>query len=1076
MSIIVRYNFSTPDESSLYSLDYKILENDFTDRWLQALQYELNCKRPMQQNGFYGSRFINEAELRLKMQQCIDTINAPSSEGPWLESSIYPNMGHEYLMKIHEEFEKLVKDPIFMSLSAPSQRKDAIFYLNKLIHNYEDLNLGNRNHFHLDVLFSNPNGWCLEEEDYKLFEIDLKYGGIYLDYGVTGVPILSAFLNNVKQRPTPQYNLKAGVKLIFFNAIYNNDPFRNELKLWLAKKWQMDIKDPKLAIGHIPLGRLVGESDADKIGGELEKHSVMKSPEILDSMTLHPVRIPYISSQMRKYSSLFPKRRKKSQMEKILNPQANWPTHIDIHNYLSFRPWIKLPWRFSPKSCYEEVINLLDRFVPHRNYDVDENSKNGWRSLGIKAQNGIATNTYAHTHYNEESNYQLTDIVKDCPKTIKMLSSITDIKQCHRIRWMLLMPGTKISAHSDKQKEDDDVCLALNIALNMPDECHFWIDTQKNGEHERFTRKIPIQGGDAILLNNAKYHYVENNSDKIRIHIIVHGPIRMSDETLLESARNQCKIHDHKILINQIVVKKALQRSPLDKHSSWYQQWIVSGISTPFFPDDIKVLLLKDDIEDKKILHEALYQFTQASLIHEPHLILDYSRIDEELPLLRKSGKRFIVFIGAGTFLPGFQKFAYALLQTIGLMDKKKAPASAHIIDHPNRSKGLPFFHEQFFILDLERWDEIGRPKINKPYSAELVDFPKNYIKGKSFHDDYTPQFLAPNPNDSSPEYEHGIGGLGTVFMAESLKNNLTIINIPTKLRNKKIFSYPRAGICKQMLQVEKEKLKILKREQERIFVFNNENLYDPFFRSISHFKPKSLYSVASGLKPYALLEDIHQRTQQIPALYFFDSSKNALNYHREIRNIHNKDKFIFYLAEKLSLYQFAEDQNNNDNLNKAAKIASQKFHQFLETSFCNNFDYFYEIFQSVGTCFTHVNIITNPEALIEKINPDEKFMIWISNIWCTQASFFNVGRQNLNKNFIDFIRAVGEKINMRSWVSINNGLYNGFWGKSKDEIYGIITCGNGPIDLTDFRPIAPSPMVSKLQNKETSKPDFNVL
>ncbi|MCY4523599.1 MAG: aspartyl/asparaginyl beta-hydroxylase domain-containing protein, partial [Halobacteriovoraceae bacterium] len=477
MSVIVRYNFSTLDESSLYSLDYEIFKNDFTDRWLQALQYELNRKVPMQQDGFYGSCNFTEEQLRLEMQKCIDIINS-SSDGPWLKSSVYSNMEHKHLMEIHEEFENLDRNPEFNSSKTPRQSKEALYYLNKLIHKYERVNTGGVHNFHIDALFKNPQGWTLKEEDYKFFSMDCKKGVMYLDYGVTGVPVLTAFYNNVKQRPVPQYDFKAGVKLIFFESIHD-DRFRSELKSWLAEKWQMDIEDPKLAIGHIPLGRLVGKSDIDKIFGELEKHLIIKPPEILDGVTLQPVCIPYISSQMQTYSEYIEKKAKKNLVEEIINPSAIWPNDIEIQNYLNFQPWIKLPWHFHPISCYEEVMALQDRFVAHRNHDVHENSRNGWRSLAIKAQNGIATNTYAHTHYDEEENYQLTDVVEKCPKTMKMLNSITDIKQCRRIRWMILMPGAKISPHSDKQKEDEDVCWALNIALNMPDGCNFWIDTKK---------------------------------------------------------------------------------------------------------------------------------------------------------------------------------------------------------------------------------------------------------------------------------------------------------------------------------------------------------------------------------------------------------------------------------------------------------------------------------------------------------------------------------------------------------------------------------------------------------------------
>ena len=254
MSIIVRYNFSTSDESSLYSLDYEIFKNNFTDRWLQALQCELDCKRPMQQDGFYGSCFIDEAQIRLEMQRCIDTINAPSSGGPWFKRTLHSNMNQEYLMEIHEEFEILAEDPIFMS-PGKLPRKGAIIYLNKLIHKYEII-CNQNSDYHIDALFTNPMSWRFEDKDYRLFEIDLNCGGVYLDYGITGVPTLSAFFNNVKQRPVPQYNFKAGVKLIFFNSLHD-DQFRNELKRWLAEKWQMNIEDSKTAIGLIPLGNLL---------------------------------------------------------------------------------------------------------------------------------------------------------------------------------------------------------------------------------------------------------------------------------------------------------------------------------------------------------------------------------------------------------------------------------------------------------------------------------------------------------------------------------------------------------------------------------------------------------------------------------------------------------------------------------------------------------------------------------------------------------------------------------------------------------------------------------------------------
>ena len=79
MPFIVRYHFSSPDNSSKYFLAYEIFKNDFTDRWLQALQQELNSKKLIRKGAFYGSRFVKEAPLRFEMQTYINVINSHST-------------------------------------------------------------------------------------------------------------------------------------------------------------------------------------------------------------------------------------------------------------------------------------------------------------------------------------------------------------------------------------------------------------------------------------------------------------------------------------------------------------------------------------------------------------------------------------------------------------------------------------------------------------------------------------------------------------------------------------------------------------------------------------------------------------------------------------------------------------------------------------------------------------------------------------------------------------------------------------------------------------------------------------
>ena len=1033
VSYIIRYNFASPGRDSRYSLAYRIFQNDFSDRWLQALQSEIDHGKALRQGTFYGARFVDELKLRTQMQHCIDVINSYSSISGWkLKGTTYPNMEHKHLMELHDEFEHLAEEPDFMSSRSPKEMKASLTRLNILIHRYECL-YSKRDSFNIDIHFMNVSRWFFEEEDYNLFDPSMKKGYLYLDYGVTGVPVLNAYRQDVKQKPVPQHNFTAGAKLNFFP----HDPFesfKDDLKKWLADRWQMDIDDPKLAIGYIPLGRLIGGFDSKEIGLRLERHTVIDSIDILDATTLRPVSVAYDSHRMERYPE------KRAHRKPI--PEAGWPSHPDIHHHLNFRPWITLPWRFSPRPLLEEAEALLEYFVPHRNYDVGENVKNGWKSLAIKGQNGVATNTYAHTHYGQKPNYLLTDMAEKCPRTIKMLNTITDIPKCQRIRWMLLEPGAKIAVHSDRQRDGDEVCLALNIALNMPEGCRFWIDTLKNGGHGRFTHSIPLEGGGGILLNNAKYHYVENNSPEARIHLIVHGPVRIADERLLKAARDQSGLADHKSLTNQLMVKKALQGEPLDIRSLAYQRWVAHGIYSPLFPDDVKILLLADDTGDEEIDHEALYHMTAASLFPAAYQIVDYSRLDEKLPLLYDQGIKVAVCIGAGTYARHCTKFLYTLLRTIHTMEKQGSPAAAHIIDHPDRSKGLPFFHEQFFILDIHYWNQLGRPKIGKPYTAEPMGFPKNYLRGKCLHDDYTPEFLSPG---SSYEEESGTGGLGTAFMARALKNGFTIINIPRDLRGQKMFSYPRSGHCWQRDAVKLNILKYTKTMEKKVFVFNNESHHDPFFQSLPHFAPKTLYSVASGFKPYTLLRDIRQKNRRIPTVHFFDFSHNALDYQRGLQDIVDKDILITYLAESFSKYQLLGKDED------IKRLASESLRLLLDNNYGGKFEELLKVIQCTDASYSHTNILTDPGALIDKIDMKREFMLWVSNIWHNQVSLTYMNQEKLNDNFTRFVHALGKKANKSSWVAIKNGRHYGFLGESRDAPHGIITCGHGSIGDISF-------------------------
>src|SRR5690606_33538450 len=114
-------------------------------------------------------------------------------------------------------------------------------------------------------------------------------------------PVLSAFGVGHCQDPVPQYNFTAGFKL-FFNEIKYSDK-RDEIREWLASR-DLDINDPKLALGYIPLGKLKsGGKSKDEILRNLKEHlfcsSVSLNVNKKETMDVwlrpfHPTKKPWI--------------------------------------------------------------------------------------------------------------------------------------------------------------------------------------------------------------------------------------------------------------------------------------------------------------------------------------------------------------------------------------------------------------------------------------------------------------------------------------------------------------------------------------------------------------------------------------------------------------------------------------------------------------------------------------------------------------------------------------------------------------------------------------------------------------
>lgn len=179
-------------------------------------------------------------------------------------------------------------------------------------------------------------------------------------------------------------------------------------------------------------------------------------------------------------------------------------------------PWFKLSalenenW----KAMYNEAEMLLDHFHSHR----EESTGQGWKSLTL---HGLNEDTQSLEQYGEDRLATLkklhwTWVADQCPVTKRFLEDVWPAEYLNRVRFMLLEPGGYILPHRDRPSGQTRLSVC-NISLNMPQDCEMIIEGYG---------AVPFDdSGSAVLLDVSNQHAVVNNSNKPRIHIIVHYEI-----------------------------------------------------------------------------------------------------------------------------------------------------------------------------------------------------------------------------------------------------------------------------------------------------------------------------------------------------------------------------------------------------------------------------------------------------------------------------------------------------------------------------------------------------------------------
>lgn len=1028
------------NDGKFFELKYLLFDNPFVKKWQNFFWDSRNDKSIIFENGaFYGASFYTEPEVRNDIIKAVETIN--SYKANWIKLVPHENMSQTFLSALHDDFERLdhllhydqwkwpqrrdfftmlsiafkralkvlftlrahrIRDPV-----VPHRVVAAVTRLNVLIHRYESLGVSTH-HGHIDVLYVPVKRKNFSDEDYKYFSCNNYYGGLYLAYGVTGVPPLDAFQLRSASMPVPQTNYTTGMRLSFIQT--REFTQKEELTAWYKEKYNWDAGDPKIALGYIQLGQLQTDLNEQEIIEKIAEHRFIHSVE------LRP------ASKMPEQSLL----------------PAIWPNSSDILYHLKFRPYIELPITFDHKACLSEASALLDKFVVHRNYDQSSETTGKWKSLGINALDGDSSKTLNHPSYGvTEPQYSLTDVARQCPETFAFLESITDLSQCQRVRFMLLEPGAKISPHSDSLTKDmTETTLAVNIALNMPEGCEFWSSLNSDGSKNAYSSKLPMKDGSLFIFNNSQFHSVQNNSNMARIHIIIHGPLRVTEDQVLAAAQKQNNLFTRKALLNQVVKKFTLLGCELPAKNKIYLDWLAAGHDGNLTTPEIALAVVTDKVSDGELMLEATHNFTLASIFPERPPILCMNDLSSWLKAKLDDGAKYAALVGSGTFLLSANLFILEIFKAAKKLASEDALLAGHIM-HRN-SEELPFLHEQFLMLDLEKWRLLGNPSLSEPYGGNRAEFPAHRRSRENIHDDYTPLWISAPKLETSGvliEKKQGREGWCTTLMGRAVESGQKIINVPMGLRNTKKFSYPRAGRDWQYIEIKRDVEKFLGWEKNNFYVVNNEPLA---VSAPENFKPNQLISVSAGLKPAAL---IHQfwKDSAPEEVNFVDFSKPALDYMQELTQASDPAQVRSVMKK-----WFAK-KTKNEAL--AAQMAEDYFNLNVNEAFEGDYKYLLSSFEKLRRAkFIHADVINNPSSVCALLKPGLRPYFWHSNAFTSNASLYLKPESGLRSAYQALATGAASALKQPEWISNDLKNYEVYFGD--ESIEGLFSAGYGRKDF----------------------------
>lgn len=266
MKFYVEFKNSTDE----LALEFETYNTPIAKKWSDELKAQLIRNSTLKEDDRLY-QFPNQWNIEKIVSELKDRADKINNYKFYIPETIDNSINQDLLNQLHKYFEEMrggILSPGEYYLNAPEDIKRAIEDYNILIHRTEDaLNAAARgiHRPRIVITFQDRRRYELEDQDYDHFSLDIKFGEVYINYCEVGKPLWDVFKDNdtvvgdQNIRPLKWYS--SDMMIYFFNGGYRNR-INNFWSWWDNNQSQLSSlgfvkNDKKLAIGHIPVARIV---------------------------------------------------------------------------------------------------------------------------------------------------------------------------------------------------------------------------------------------------------------------------------------------------------------------------------------------------------------------------------------------------------------------------------------------------------------------------------------------------------------------------------------------------------------------------------------------------------------------------------------------------------------------------------------------------------------------------------------------------------------------------------------------------------------------------------------------------